>query len=133
MSTETGLWFKVNPPIRGLDSKNGMLEKLRNDPDAILADDHAPHTRDEKIDPNTNKFMSGIVGLPYWPLFEEYLRRNDFAEAQIRRVMFENAAKRLGIDVKRRVVNVKDRRGDYPFDFYGGLAKMLGFNWDQNR
>lgn len=133
MSTETGLWYKVNPPIRDLDSKNRMLEKLRTDPDGILADDHAPHTRDEKIDPNTNKFMSGIVGLPYWPLFEEYLRRNNFSESQIRRVMFENAAKRFGIDVERRIVKVKDRRGDYPFDFYEGLAKTLGFNWNQNR
>src|SRR3989344_57679 len=126
MRGEKGIWFKVNPPLREVGVSTKMLEYLRGGLIDIVATDHAPHTEEDKT---CGKFMSGIVGLPYWPLLEEYLRRSDFTEAQIRRVMFENAAKRFGIDVERRVVKVKDRRGDYPFNFYSGLEQQLGFKW----
>ena len=127
MQGDNGVWYKVNPPIRDPDAPNKMIDLLREDPNGILTDDHAPHTEEDKT---TDKFMSGIVGLPYWPLFEEFLRRYNFSDKKIQEVMFENAVRRLGIDVTRRTgIKVKDSRKDYPFDFYAELERRLDFKW----
>jgi dihydroorotase len=36
--------FKMNPPLRGEDDRLALLEAVTNEPQAVLATDHAPHT-----------------------------------------------------------------------------------------
>jgi len=69
--------------------------------------------------------MSGIPGLPWWPLFEEYLRQNNFTNQQIENLTFSNVARRFEIDIQKTKKPIKDRKKDYPFNPYAQLEKEL--------
>jgi len=125
MLKEDGLLWKMNPPLREPSSKEKMLQYLRKGKIDWIESDHAPHSLEDKT---KNSFMSGIPGLAWWPMFEEYLRFNNFSDSQVRALTFDNINLRFGIDIKRRAhVKLKDRRADYSFDPYEQIAKEL--NW----
>ncbi len=126
MQDPSGLLWKMNPPLRSPESKDQMLRYLRKGMIDWIETDHAPHNLDEKLN---DPWMSGIPGLPWWPLFEEFLRYHNFSDKQIFALTFENARKRLGIDIdtskKRKYV---DRRSDYAFNPYTPIEEMLGWS-----
>lgn len=124
MDTPKGILWKMNPPLRRPESSDKMLDHLRNGKINWVATDHAPHTLDDKM---KNGFQSGIPGLPWWPLFEEFLRSNNFPDKQIDDLTFSNAAERFGIDITKSSRETIDRRGDYPFNPYKKIEKEMGF------
>ena len=125
MFDEKGILWKMNPPLRPLGYPDRMLENLKDEKIDWIETDHAPHTLEEKTSQN---FMSGIPGLPWWPLFAEYLKRNNFSDDLIKRVTYSNILKRFEIDIKRNVRQIKDRRKDYPFNPYEDLERKIGWN-----
>lgn len=87
-----GLLWKMNPPLRAPESRVRLLDLLKKGDIDWIETDHAPHLYEEKI---AHPYMSGIPGLPWWPLFVEYLRKENFPDERIRELTFENVAKRF--------------------------------------
>ena len=122
MYDENGLLWKMNPPLRKPESREEMFRLLREGKIDWIETDHAPHKLNEKLnDPH----MSGIPGIAWWPLFEEFLRQQNFSDLQIENLTFSRVAERFGIDIRRNRRNMRDRRSDYPFDPYQKMAEEL--------
>jgi dihydroorotase len=113
LNFESGIFFKMNPPLRPIEQQQLLLHSLKIGKIDFLVTDHAPHTLKEKIE---NPFMSGIPGTPWYPLFAEYLRSNDFSNKRIEEVLFSKIAQRFDLDIIKRYNPIKDRRKDYAFD-----------------
>lgn len=124
MYSPEGILWKMNPPLRSDKSRKDIFQYLKDGKIDWIETDHAPHSLNEKISP---PYMSGIPGIAWWPLFEEFLRQQDFSDKQIDELTFSNIMKRFGIDIKKSYRTTKDRRKDYPFDPYKRLAEEL--NW----
>tara|TARA_Y100000310_G_C20429623_1_gene690798 strand:+ start:386 stop:607 length:222 start_codon:yes stop_codon:yes gene_type:complete len=69
--------------------------------------------------------MSGLPGLACWPIFEEFLRKNEFSDNQIENLTFNNVANRFELDIKKSKRKFADRRSDYSFDPYKIMATNL--------
>ncbi len=117
-----GLLWKMNPPLRDNASRRGLLQCLKDGKIDWIATDHAPHTLTEKKE---HPYMSGIPGLPWWPLFDRWLESEGFSQAQRERLMFTNAAARFGLDITRSNRPLKDRTTDYAFNPYAALEAGL--------
>ncbi len=131
MRREDGVLWKMNPPLRSPQSRERMLGYLRQGKIDLIETDHAPHGNIETGDlaEKTVECMSGVPGLPWWPVFKEYLRRHGFSEHVIEDLTYRNPARLFGLDISNsRHVNFVDRRSDYPFNPYSGVEKMLGWN-----
>lgn len=122
MYDENGLLWKMNPPLRGPESREKMFQLLREGKIDWIETDHAPHKLNEKLN---NPYASGIPGIAWWPLFEEFLRQQNFSDLQIENLTFSRVAERFGIDIRRNRRNMRDRRSDYPFDPYQKMAEEL--------
>jgi len=123
MNQDNGLLWKMNPPLREPESRKKILELLKKGEIDWIETDHAPHLYAEKMG---SPYMSGIPGLPWWPLFVEYLRKENFSDARIRELTFDNIAKRFDLDVPYRMpTKLVDRRGDYPFNPYSSLDVLV--------
>lgn len=59
---EKGTLAKMNPPLRTEDDREAIIEGLKDGTIDIIATDHAPHIKDEKMVEFT-KAPSGIIGL----------------------------------------------------------------------
>lgn len=59
---EKGTLAKMNPPLRTEVDRKAIIEGLKDGTIEIIATDHAPHTKDEKMVEFT-KAPSGIIGL----------------------------------------------------------------------
>lgn len=121
MFGKQGIMYKVNPPLRAESSREQLLNFLRNGMIDWIETDHAPHSLEDK----TKSFMSGITGLPWWPLFHEYLRINNFSEDLIEKLTFTNVRDRFELDIEKSQRKIKDRTRDYPFNYYEGLEIEL--------
>lgn len=124
MSFEDGILMKMNPPLRNFNSTKKMFQYLLDGRIDWIETDHAPHSLEEKIN---HPFMSGIPGLAWWPLFEEYLRVKDFSDDKIEQITFLNILKRFDLDISRSKNKIKDHRKDYPFNPYDIIEKQLGW------
>lgn len=124
MYNKNGILWKMNPPLREPDSRNRIFQYLRDGKIDWIETDHAPHSLIEKTQ---NPYLSGIPGIAWWPLFEEFLWHHDFSRLQIEKLVFWNVAKRFKLDVQRSRRVVRDRRADYPFDPYQKIAVELGW------
>jgi dihydroorotase/allantoinase len=58
-----GSVVRMNPPIRGLQHGEGLLQGLLDGRVSMIATDHSPHTREEKINDDIWKAISGFVGV----------------------------------------------------------------------
>jgi len=54
--------FKMNPPLRGAEDRDALIEGIKDGTIDVIATDHAPHTADEKSRGLRGSAM-GIVGL----------------------------------------------------------------------
>lgn len=59
---EHGALAKMNPPLRGEEDRQAIIEGLKDGSIDLIATDHAPHSREEKSGELT-KAPSGIIGL----------------------------------------------------------------------
>ncbi len=125
METEDGLLWKMNPPLRSPKSREQMLNYLKAGKIDWIETDHAPHTLKDKLE---HPFMSGIPGLAWWPLFEEYLRRENCSDKLIEDITFGNIQKTFGLDIDKKKRSLKDRRQEYPFNPYTPIEKILEWN-----
>lgn len=68
LNAENRHWFQMNPPLRGPEDREAMLQGVLNGHIDYLATDHAPHSIPEKM-----KGISGISQLDTYGLFVTYM------------------------------------------------------------
>ena len=92
--------FKMNPPIRGEEDRQALLEGLRDGTIDVIATDHAPHAAAEKSRGLEGSLM-GVVGLETaFPLLYTYLVKT--GELTLRRLV------ELLSDAPRKRFGLKD-------------------------
>ena len=75
--------FKMNPPLRGREDQQAVLEGFLDGTVDMLATDHAPHTRQEKAGGLLGSLM-GVVGLePAFPVLYTALVRTGMADLDL--------------------------------------------------
>ncbi len=119
-----GLLRKVNPPLRSKESAGKMLRLLREGKIDWIETDHAPHTLKEKLQFPHNA-MSGFPGLPFYPHFLNYLRKQDFSEAQIKDLTHNNICNIFGFNLPELERKRPDLELDkeYEVDVYKEIRK----------
>jgi len=114
--SQSGLIFKVNPPLRAEGYRAKMMQLLGEGKIDWIETDHAPHTLKEKLEP---PHMSGFPGLPFYPHFIEALRDKGFTEGQITSLTHDNICRVFGMNLPNRN-KTPDRRlhMEYEVDAY---------------
>ncbi len=93
MMKEEGLLLKVNPPLRSKEMQKQMLKALLEERITWIETDHAPHTREEKLE----KHYSGIPGLQFYSTFIEILKKYGLDEETLHRLCFKNIVETFGL------------------------------------
>ncbi len=92
MEGPDGLQYKMNPPLRPRYMTDQMAAYLKEGKIDWIETDHAPHSTEDKF----QRYVSGIVGLPFYPRMVRWLGANGFSEQQIRDLTFDNIKKAFG-------------------------------------
>lgn len=88
---------KMNPPLRGRDDVDAVVEGLRDGTIDAIATDHAPHHRDEK-EVEFQEAANGIIGLETaLPLALRLVREHGVAVDRIIDAMTARPARLLGL------------------------------------
>ena len=90
--------FKMNPPIRGEEDRQALLEGLRDGTIDVIATDHAPHTAAEKSRGLEGSLM-GVVGLETaFPLLYTYLvKTGELTLPRLVELLSDAPRKRFGL------------------------------------
>lgn len=99
MLREEGYW-KMNPPIRGVDDQMALLAGILDGTVDVIATDHAPHSEEEKSR-GLEKSAFGIVGIETaFPLLYTYLVKTGMMSLdKLVEVMSTRPAEIMGLDM----------------------------------
>lgn len=121
----TGPMFKMNPPLRSHEDRMALIEALEDGTLDFIANDHAPHTMEEKSRP-MDKAPFGIVSLEtaFPLLYTEFVEKQKrWSLAQLMDWMAEKPADRFGLEATGRIEEgcrpdffLADLRADYAID-----------------
>ncbi|MDP2926017.1 MAG: hypothetical protein Q8N99_06605 [Nanoarchaeota archaeon] len=117
------IMYKVNPPLRSLDTRAGLLNCfLRREIDT-LSTDHSPHTYEDK----TVKHLSGMPGLASWPDFVEMLIERGASQELIDYTAFYRINQIYGLNISRLNLLVKRgvHLGEYVIDPFISLKTVV--------
>ncbi|MCF0258578.1 MAG: dihydroorotase [Erysipelotrichaceae bacterium] len=92
--------WKMNPPLRSHEDRTALIEGLESGALDFIANDHAPHTEEEKRRP-MDKAPFGIVSLEtaFPLLYTEFVwRTKRWTLAQLTEWMSEKPARRFGLE-----------------------------------
>lgn len=95
-----GTNWKMNPPLRSHEDRMALIEGLENGSLDMIANDHAPHSKEEKDKP-MDKAPFGIVSLEtsFALLYTEFVvRQKRWSLAQLVNWMSQAPAKRFGLE-----------------------------------
>ncbi len=95
--------FKMNPPIRGIEDKEALLEGIKDGTLDMLATDHAPHSKEEKSRGLAGS-INGIVGLETaFPVtYTHLVKKGIISLEKLIEIMSVNACKRFNLDIEIR-------------------------------
>lgn len=103
--------FKMNPPIKGEEDRQALLDGVRDGTIDMIATDHAPHSREEKSG-NFADCAYGIVGLEtaFPVLYTRLVRTGEISLERLVEMMSTAPANRFGIlnDSDRAVWNLDE-------------------------
>ena len=90
--------FKMNPPIRGIEDKNALIEGIQDGTVDMIATDHAPHSREEKSKGLMGSSF-GIVGLEtaFPVLYTHLVQKGIITLERLVELLAINPRKRFGI------------------------------------
>ncbi len=96
---EKGALAKVNPPIRTMEDRYGLIQGLKDNTISIIATDHAPHSKDEKSLP-LPEAPSGMIGLETALALgiTNLVRTGDLSMSQLLEKMTVNPAALYGLE-----------------------------------
>lgn len=101
--------FKMNPPIRGIEDKNALVEGIIDGTVDMIATDHAPHSAEEKSKGLSGSNM-GVVGIEtsFSVMYTEFVKTGKLSLEKLIELMSVNPAKRFGIKTGIRVGDKAD-------------------------
>ena len=90
--------FKMNPPLRGKEDREALIQGILDGTIDMIATDHAPHSAEEKAK-GLEKSAFGVVGIETaFPICYTYLVRKGIVTLeQLIDLLSNNARKRFGI------------------------------------
>ncbi len=112
--------FKMNPPLRGREDREALIEGLCDGTIDMIATDHAPHSQEEKSRGLKNSLM-GVVGLEtsFPVLYTELVKKGIIGLEKLIDLMCYAPRKRFGIKADAGFT-IFDLESDYlinPNDF----------------
>ncbi|MGI5900537.1 MAG: dihydroorotase [Christensenellales bacterium] len=121
--------FKMNPPIRGKDDMQALIEGLADGTIDMIATDHAPHTQEEKSKGLAGSIM-GVVGLEtaFPVLHTRLVKTGKISLERLLNAMSSVPGERFGIggairEGARADIAVLDLEKEYEIKSYGFLSK----------
>lgn len=119
MEGADGLLLLVNPPLRPLPMPSIMLERLCDGSIDWVETDHAPHTREDKV----QRGASGLPGFPYYPRFISGLSRAGLPAARIDEITHDAICRAFAIRIEnRRRMGAMDLAGEYEYDPFAAFS-----------
>ena len=96
-----GTNWKMNPPLKTEEDRQALIAGIKDGTIQLIANDHAPHTEEEKSKP-MDKAPFGIVTIEnaFSLLYTNLVRTGEITLEQLVRLMSENPAKRFGLGKK---------------------------------
>ncbi|MBO7423764.1 MAG: amidohydrolase family protein, partial [Oscillospiraceae bacterium] len=90
--------FKMNPPLRGAEDREALIEGLLDGTIDMIATDHAPHSREEK-NRGLEKSAFGIVGIEtaFPLLYTGLVKKGILSLETLVELLCEKPRKRFGI------------------------------------
>ncbi|MCL1983813.1 MAG: amidohydrolase family protein, partial [Methanomassiliicoccaceae archaeon] len=90
--------FKVNPPLRDPNTRDGLFREFMNDRITMFGTDHAPHTVDEKRK-DYDDAPSGIPGVEtYVPIMMDLVKKGKMPLGRLVRMASSAPAAAFGIN-----------------------------------
>ena len=116
--------FKMNPPLRGKEDREALIEGLKDGTIDMIATDHAPHSAEEKSR-GLEKSAMGVVGIETaFPLLYTYLVKPGVITLdRLVELMCLNPRKRFGIPLREDDFTLWDLNGEYTIDPEQFLSK----------
>ena len=112
--------FKMNPPIRGKEDRDALLEGIKDGTIDVIATDHAPHSKEEKSH-GLEKSNMGVVGIETaFPVSYTYLVKSGIITLEkLVELLSVKPRERFGIksDVGFTVFDLGDEYDIDPEDF----------------
>lgn len=134
-----GSLIKVNPPIKSPEDREALWDALRDGTIDVLATDHAPHSKEEKMQASIWRAVSGFAGVEIMvPLILTEVNRGRISLERFVHVTAEKPAQVFGLyprkgslaigsDADITVVDVT-RRGTIDMDKLHSKATMTPFH-----
>lgn len=89
--------YKVNPPLRSIDQRDGLFQTICTGSSDLLESDHAPHTLDDK----NGEFSDAPSGVPgvetMMPLFVYYAVKEKLSFSRLFDLLCKNPARLMDI------------------------------------
>ena len=91
--------FKMNPPLRGREDREALLEGIQDGTVDMIATDHAPHSKEEKSR-GLEKSLMGVVGLEtaFAVLYSALVRKQVISLERLIELMSTRPKERFQID-----------------------------------
>ncbi|MBO5711545.1 MAG: dihydroorotase [Acholeplasmatales bacterium] len=91
---KNGNW-KMNPPLRSEENRLATIEALLDGTACMVASDHAPHSKEEKNNPEYSKNLNGIIGLETMLpiIYTEFVKTGKITYERFIDIMVNNPAK----------------------------------------
>ena len=109
--------FKMNPPLRGKEDQQALLEGILDGTVDMIATDHAPHSAEEKAKGLAGSAM-GITGLEtaFPILYTKLVRTGVLTLEKLIELMAINPRKRFGFPLREDDFAVWDLNTEYAID-----------------
>jgi dihydroorotase len=119
MERSGGLLLKVNPPLRPLPLPSLMLQRLLDGDIDWIETDHAPHTRQDKLE----RHASGFPGFGFYPRFVGMLAARGMPAARIRDITHDAVCRAFGVEIpaagRKPEPHLQD---EYEFDAFAEVS-----------
>lgn len=91
--------FKMNPPLRGADDRDALIEGMLDGTVDMISTDHAPHSAEEKSRGLKDSLM-GVVGLEtaFSVMYTNFVKTGIISEFRLAKLMSFNARARFSIN-----------------------------------
>lgn len=120
MKNSDGLLLKMNPPLRSEKAQKALFKMLLEERINWIESDHAPHLKNEKLNP---PYASGIPGLPILPKLINKLISKGASKELLERITHLNICKTFGLDIKNKPLNDIDLFNEYEVNAYEKVCK----------
>lgn len=101
-----GTNWKMNPPLKTEEDRQALIAGIKDGTIELIANDHAPHTEEEKQRP-MDQAPFGIVTIEnaFSLLYTNLVRTGEISLGKLVELMSKNPAKRFGMDRKGSLKN----------------------------